>query len=657
MARVDQVTVKELQLKAPWASTRDAKGLRDKVLEGKIFSLFSQQEREQIWTTLQDFKGVVPSLFEFFENLKCLESWTDCLKWMITLEPRKTLFKAMTEIYTDKNSRIDSAVVQESETVFHTVSASPQIRLALGYRQLYAFAMRYHRDIPKKRTGKDLLARPTPIVNVTRLGQMADLARRLGFESPEINALREYSRPLDFTATTESHRSILITDGSGEAEKYRCGIPRIEDYEKNGAYLFIRQLHDNRHEQGEGITSFFRLRSTYLKFFGMPYSIPSDNGDLDVNIQQPRKAVEESSRSLTPNTNQCSKLPEHHQTRVNEIGEVLEIASFEPNPKPLFEASTSTEQAHQIEQVMQYLGREASLLQEQVQKHHQLQNELALSASALQEQGYRQEQIRRKLTQEANALKIQEQELEFDRRQLNLDVNVSSKQIQQQEHAQKNPAYEVSESTVQGCEKGRQMLALTVSEVATSEKEPQARQDIKGADKPKNRGRQRKKQRRLKQEKIKRNKNLTGGDEVKRKQDELHSLQEQEERLNEELQRQSQERLFDLEEMSLSKSVSQEALVDDSIIEARVEDSSTEAAQKDGKRMDNTTSTTRQEDQIYPTTCNEGEDRLGKSPTLYGRGIKRGRERREEVEDNNLRIRQVERGQLYVDGGKFRRLN
>ena len=86
---------------------------------------------------------------------------------------------------------------------------------------------------------------------------MADLARRLGFKFSEINALREYSRSLDFIAMTGSHRPFLITDGPEEAEKY---LPRIEDYEKNRAYLFIRQLHDNRHEQGEGITSFFRLR-------------------------------------------------------------------------------------------------------------------------------------------------------------------------------------------------------------------------------------------------------------------------------------------------------------------------------------------------------------------------------------------------------------
>ena len=504
MARVDQVTVKELQLKAPWASTTDARVLRDKILEGKIFSLFSQQERERIWTKLQDFKGVIPSLFEFFENLKCLESWTDCLKWLIILEPRETVFMAMKKILVDNNQGIDSAVVQESKTVFQTVPASPQYRLVLGYRQLYAFAMRYHRDIPKKPTRKDLLARPTPTVNATRLRQMAELARRLGFEPSEINALREHSGSVDFTATTGSHRPSLVTDGPGEAQRYRCGIPRIENYEENEAYLFIRHLHDNRHEQGEGITSFFRLRLTYLKFFSMPYSIASDNGGvLDVDIQQPYKPVEESSRSPTPGTDQ----PEHHQTRglevmsvdkdSNEIGKVLEIASFEPHPRPLSEASSSKEQVHRVEQVKLHLGQDASLLQEQVQTHHLLQNELTSSASTLQEQGRYQGRIRRKLTQEANALKIQEQELDFHRQQLNLNANAASAQTQQQEYTQKNPTYEVSESKspVQGCEEERQILALAASEVVTSEKEPQIRQDIKGADKPKNRGRQKKKKR------------------------------------------------------------------------------------------------------------------------------------------------------------------
>ena len=144
---------------------------------------------------------------------------------------------------------------------------------------------------------------------------------------------------------------------------------------------------------------------------------------------------------------------------------------------------------------------------------------------------------------------------------------------------------------------------------------------------------------------------------MKRKQNELHSLQEQEERFNEESQRRSQERLFDLEEISPSESVPQGALADGSVYEARVEDSPTEAAQKDRIRIGNTIM--RQEDRVYPTTYNEGrveEDRLGKSPTLCGKSIKRGGERREEIEDNEIRTRQEERGQLYVNGGKFRRI-
>lgn len=74
MVRVDRVTVKALQLKTLWASTIDVETLRHKVLGRKVFSLFSQQEREQIMARLQMYKEVVPSLFEFFENLKCLEA-------------------------------------------------------------------------------------------------------------------------------------------------------------------------------------------------------------------------------------------------------------------------------------------------------------------------------------------------------------------------------------------------------------------------------------------------------------------------------------------------------------------------------------------------------------------------------------------------------
>ena len=72
MEKVDQATVEVLQFTAPWASILDAQILHCKILGGEFFGRFSQQERKGIWIRLQSFKSLVPSLFEFFENTKCL---------------------------------------------------------------------------------------------------------------------------------------------------------------------------------------------------------------------------------------------------------------------------------------------------------------------------------------------------------------------------------------------------------------------------------------------------------------------------------------------------------------------------------------------------------------------------------------------------------
>ena len=48
MQRVDRPTVVALQLRAPRASTHDAKLLRGKILGGVVFSAFSDQERVRI---------------------------------------------------------------------------------------------------------------------------------------------------------------------------------------------------------------------------------------------------------------------------------------------------------------------------------------------------------------------------------------------------------------------------------------------------------------------------------------------------------------------------------------------------------------------------------------------------------------------------------
>ena len=261
MAKVDQATVEALQFTAPSASTLDAQNLRGKMLGGEIFGSFSQHEREGIWIRLQSFKGLVPSLFEFFENVKCLEAWADCLKWLVCLGPRETLSTAMEKIYTGINQSVDSALVQENETTFESVPANSTRRIDLGYRQLHAFAMRYHCEIPQKPSGKDLLAKPRARLDTMRLREMADLANRLGFESSEITAFTQFPKSTDPMIVRGNEKPAIVTDGPGEIRKDRCGMPHTHNYEEDRQFLFITHLHDDRDEQSEGITSYFRLAS------------------------------------------------------------------------------------------------------------------------------------------------------------------------------------------------------------------------------------------------------------------------------------------------------------------------------------------------------------------------------------------------------------
>lgn len=62
---VDHVTVKALELRAPGISTLDANILRGQILGGEIFSAFSEQNRRRIWTRLQKFDGLIPSVSAF----------------------------------------------------------------------------------------------------------------------------------------------------------------------------------------------------------------------------------------------------------------------------------------------------------------------------------------------------------------------------------------------------------------------------------------------------------------------------------------------------------------------------------------------------------------------------------------------------------------
>lgn len=69
MRKVDESTVKALELKAPRLSTLYAQTIQPQLGGAQIFSAFSDQDRSQILEQLCRFKDLIPSLHTFFRNL------------------------------------------------------------------------------------------------------------------------------------------------------------------------------------------------------------------------------------------------------------------------------------------------------------------------------------------------------------------------------------------------------------------------------------------------------------------------------------------------------------------------------------------------------------------------------------------------------------
>ena len=101
------------------------------------------------------------------------------------------------------------------------------------------------------------------------LQRFAVLAYQLGFSSPEIQKLKGDADPLLIPDAQESD-PLLVTTGPGVSKKQRCGLPHTDNFEVDRKYLSLYNLCEERDETGEGITSFFVLKSWFHAFFDPP---------------------------------------------------------------------------------------------------------------------------------------------------------------------------------------------------------------------------------------------------------------------------------------------------------------------------------------------------------------------------------------------------
>ena len=249
----DEVTVKALELRAPRVCTRYADEVRGQILGGTIFSAFGEQDRAGISARIQAVHNLIPSLDALFENLNYLKVLADCMTRLVRLSPGDTVSTALSKAFSDTNQRPDWAIIQVTESSFSSSPACSADRADLGVRQLYAYAMRHYLQMPRDLKRKELLARHTTNADRTVLRDFADLAQRLGFESPEITALKENLQMGDGRNPSENSKPLLVTDGAGVKKKRRCGLPSVGEYTEDSESLFINHLHSVDEEQGEGL--------------------------------------------------------------------------------------------------------------------------------------------------------------------------------------------------------------------------------------------------------------------------------------------------------------------------------------------------------------------------------------------------------------------
>ncbi len=268
MGKIDSRAVQALELRAPGASTHDAEEVHAQLQAGQILSAFSEDERRYIFERLCRFSFLIPSLHTFFRDLTYWEACVESVKHLVTVSRRDTIFSTFERGFTAINQQDNRVVVQVGESHFENLQGLSDAQFDLGFRQIIIFAMRRFLEMPREPVSRDVTVRPRVKASTSALIQFAQLAMRVGFETPEIHHLLDTPERSEPSTSPTSTQPLLVTSGPGEKLKRRCGLPTLDTFLDDRDFLFLHHLHGHQDERGEGITSFFVLKSIYFAFMG-----------------------------------------------------------------------------------------------------------------------------------------------------------------------------------------------------------------------------------------------------------------------------------------------------------------------------------------------------------------------------------------------------
>ncbi|CAM1503402.1 Fc.00g081780.m01.CDS01 [Cosmosporella sp. VM-42] len=273
---IDAATVEAVQLRCPRFSDRDRDKLKALLDAGQIFTAFDEDERRIIWDRLSVIDCTIPSLFTFFEDVKLLQLWAESMRHFVA--PDHQAMRALQHL---------------RDPIPHL--RRPDEGVDMRVRRLWVFAMREYQNLgtPSLRSRERLLAKVMPQqAQETTLIRFARLASRLGFQTPQIRALRRRREQVDDLSADEGEESeeaeerhdtrptqqlqqldepaALVVTSRCPAPR-RCGLATVAAHEQNRKLISVQNLHFDYSSldiRGPDITSFFAVRCIYLAFFG-----------------------------------------------------------------------------------------------------------------------------------------------------------------------------------------------------------------------------------------------------------------------------------------------------------------------------------------------------------------------------------------------------
>ena len=277
--------------------------------EGTLFPTITDATlRWGILCRLEKITCIIPSLFTFLEDTKWLEPSVKVMRSILPPNCRESTYTAFSRMFLGRDQQDGTVPVLNRDQCWSSVKGNEKAAVDCGYRQLWMFSWRHFPDMvaiaPRKDSGK--AKPPIKSLNEQCLHRLAQLADKLGFDSPQLkrliaqdpdvkmaSAFLQQARPVEYysistdisissvtqicnilrgitSGRASKMAEIGLTSNEEPATEYRCGRPYEGSHSSTKSWFFPSDIYKTN---SSGISHFTVNCDIFRAFFGFSMSV------------------------------------------------------------------------------------------------------------------------------------------------------------------------------------------------------------------------------------------------------------------------------------------------------------------------------------------------------------------------------------------------